>query len=81
MFTISRYPPNRSKVRAALNKLSQPVPVDQFIADNNITVLSLKTGVSRHKTEDGSRVQLGYLPDGTRVVYRRAADGSIVGAE
>jgi len=81
MLTITRYPPSRSKVRTALDKLSKPVPVDQFIADNKITALSLKTGVSRHKTEDGSTVSLGYLPDGTRVVYRRGADGSIVGSE
>ena len=56
MLTISRNPPSRSTARAALDRLSVPVPVDQFVVDNNITVLSLKTGVSRHKTEDGSKV-------------------------
>ena len=79
MLTITRYPPKNSKVRNALNALTAPVPVKQFVSDHGITAMSLKAGVSRYQPTDGSKVALGYLPDNTHVVYRIAAGGSIVG--
>lgn len=78
-YEISAYPPRRSKIRNALNSLTIPVSVDQFIAEHSTTAASLKTGVARHETSDGSKIAFGYLPDGTRVVYRMNPDGSIVG--
>jgi hypothetical protein len=58
-----------SRVRLALNKVTTPVPVSEFLETHQITKSSLVGGVSKYKV-GGEKVKFGYTEEGVHVIYR-----------